>query len=71
MCVFGIVSLNVLWRVFGEYWMCVFVKVSLSVLWQVFGEYWICVFGKVSSLQKTPKQTLKKTTHPTPTEYPP
>jgi hypothetical protein len=32
MCVFGRVSLSVLWRVLGEYWMCVFGQIPLSVL---------------------------------------
>ena len=35
MCVFCKVSLGVLWRVLGEYWMCVLGKVSLSILWRV------------------------------------
>ena len=30
-CVFGKVSLSVLWRVLGENWLCVLGKVSLSV----------------------------------------
>jgi hypothetical protein len=38
MCVFGKVSLSVLWWVFGEYWMCVFGKVSLY-----YGGYWVRV----------------------------
>ena len=42
------VSLSVLWRVFGKYWICVLGKVSLSVLRRVLGEYGMGVFGKVS-----------------------
>jgi hypothetical protein len=48
MCVFGKVSLSVLLRVLGEYWMCLLDQVSLSVLWRVLDEYWMSVFGKVS-----------------------
>jgi hypothetical protein len=39
------VSLSVLWRVVGKYWICVLGKVSLSVLWLALGEYGMCVFG--------------------------
>ena len=48
MYVFGKVSLSVLWRVLGEYWICISCKISLSALWWVLGEYWMSVFGKVS-----------------------
>ena len=39
MCIFGKVSLSVLWWVLGVFWMCVFGKVSLNVLRRVLGEY--------------------------------
>jgi hypothetical protein len=38
MCVFGKVSLSVLWRVLGGYCMCLLGKVSLSVSWWVLGK---------------------------------
>jgi hypothetical protein len=37
-CVFGKVSLSILWRVLGEYCMCLLGKVSLSVSWWVLGK---------------------------------